>query len=204
MSLKLIKAVVCVCAVIIQAFTLSGCSNNANEPYEAPSDSSSVESTGEFSSEDSAISSEQSTASSDASSSKPVPWDTNEKYPEVFLDHQILDFFEEDSLKVKVQLHCDHEAIRAKYEEKYPKLVENQYYWNRFQFNKYEQILRDFLLDYGLNYEELERLYRLSHICTYFDYELDKGTISLMLDDARVRSITYYPNGTALDHLIEF
>ena len=199
MRSKLFKAAVCACAVIIQAFALSGCSNNANVPYETSSDSSSVESAGEFSSEDSAASSEQSTVSSDASSSKSVPWDTNEQYPEVVLDQQILDNIEEDSLDVTVQLYMDDKDIRAEYNEKFPDLVEDNYAWFRFLCNKSEQLIKDFMPDYGLNYEEIS----CSLSSAYFRWDLDKGTINSMLDDTRVRVIIYHPNGTPLDHLTE-
>lgn len=142
------------------------------------------------------------------SSADPSPESTDENstsssdeyqpYQEIYLDQQYLETLEQDRLYVRVCLYMDDEAIRADYEKKYPELVGTEVYWNylsRFFSNRGEQMIKDFVSDYNIAYEELEE--HMFKMGGSFKYELDKDTISTMLNDTRVAEIIYYiGNGT--------
>lgn len=208
-----------VCAAVMLTISFCGCSNNANEPYEMPSDSSSVESIVVNSSEESSDSSEesfdsseqstdsseQSTASSDTSLGESIgsdpesdsEWGPYEPYREIWVDDEFLKTVEEDTLNVLVVLYSNEEATRAEYKEKYPKIADNPYYWTDFLCNKNEQLVREFLSDYNIAYEDIGKLLTSADIYG----ELEKGTISLMLKDPRVSEIIYTTGGGPLDDL---
>lgn len=113
-------------------------------------------------------------------------------HDEIFLDQKLLKSIEQDRLDVMVNLHIDEEALRAEYEERYPELVEDYYSWGRFLSSSGNQVIEEFVLDYDIDYEELESVFKMG---ASFYYELDKDTISSMLNDARVAEIIYYVGG---------
>lgn len=176
------------------ALILSGCAGQTKTPVadndtssEFSSDSNSENSTeqGEISADDS---SPESTGETSTSSD-----DEYQPYQEIILDQQYLETLKEDRLDVKVLLQVDEEAVRADYEKKYPELVGKEVYWNywwRFLSNRCEQTIKDFVSDYNIAYEELEE--HVFKIGGSFTYELDKDTISTMLNDTRVAEIIYY------------
>lgn len=117
---------------------------------------------------------------------------TYQLYEEVFLNQQLLESIEQDRLDVKVNLHIDAEALRAEYEERYPELAEDYYSWGRFLSSSGDQVISEFVRDYDIDYEELESVFKMG---ATFYYELDKDTISSMLNDSRVAEIIYSVGG---------
>lgn len=117
---------------------------------------------------------------------------TYQLYEEVFLNQQLLESIEQDRLDVKVNLHIDAEALRAEYEERYPELAEDYYSWGRFLSSSGDQVISEFVRDYDIDYEELESVFKIR---ATFYYELDKDTISSMLNDSRVAEIIYSVGG---------
>lgn len=193
------------CAVIISALALTGCSERTNEQrYETPADDPAVESSGE-----STTSSEESTTNSEMSSVDPEPESSGESTvssseyvpdelswrtvpnDELWLDRQILETVEQDRLCAMVDLDLDEEALREEYNELYPNIGENPYHWFRFLCDRGEQIVREFMSDYDLNYED----YEVGRSWSEFSGELNKDTVSMILDDPRVYGILYYPTG---------
>lgn len=171
-----------VCAV---ALALAGCTNKPNKQHETPTGDSSlvtIESTGEsLKMLDDATSLSNASQTSIGEESQP--------YDEVPVNQQFLDSAEQDRLYVGVSLHIDEEALRAEFEEKNPNLAEDYYSWGRFLSNSGEQVIKEFVRDYNIDYEALESVFKMD---ASFGYELDKGTISSMLNDARVAEIIYY------------
>lgn len=183
--------IACLCTVIMSVFAVTGCSEMANDQNETPAGDSSIESTGEYSSEHSEVPVESSsTESTDGYSTSSD--NEYQPYEEKYVDQQYLGTLEQDILDVDVNLCIDEEALRAEYEEKYPDLADNYDYWGRFLIDRGEQIIREFVSDYNINYEELKSVLRMGGT---FRYELDKDTISSMLNDSRVATILYYPGG---------
>lgn len=188
MKFKFIKTdgyAVFACSVIISALALTGCSERTNEQrYESPADDTTIESNGEgtVSSEDSTASSEESETSS-----------SDESQPdEMLLDQQLLETVEKEKLCVRVYLHMDEEALREEYNEIYPDIGDDR--WYTFLSNRGEQMLREFMSDYDINYEDFSVLSSMARIAG----ELDRDTVSLMLSDPRVSEIYYYPAGFAI------
>lgn len=190
MKFKFIKTdgyAVFACSVIISALALTGCSEKTNEQrYESPVNDSTIESNGEG-----MVSSKDSTASSEegATSSR----DESQSY-EVRLDQQLLETVEKERLCVRVYLRMDEEALREEYNEIYPDIGDNSHYWYSFLSNRGEQMLKNFMTDYDINYEDFSVLSSMARIAG----ELDKDTVSLMLNDPRVSEIYYYPAGFAI------
>ncbi|MDE7230885.1 MAG: hypothetical protein K2N56_10435 [Oscillospiraceae bacterium] len=176
----------CLCACIT---AFSGCSKGANEPYETPSGDSLTESSDDSSSE----SSEMSTDDTLDESSKPQT-SSGEEYPEIVLNHEYLETVEADILYVWIHLYTDEEALRAEFEEKNPSFIDNDqlyyYYWPKHLDAYGDQIIREFLSDYGIAYEDVDVIGLLSDVHGDFD----KSVVSLMLDDPRVEEIFYCPN----------
>lgn len=192
MKLKNIQAMIsaiCLCACI--AFT--GCSERVNTPNEMPSGDQSVESSDDSSSESSEASSDYTQSESESSSSQAS---SNNEYLEIRLDHEYLETVEKDVFNVTINLHIDTEALKNEYNEKYPKLTENNYYWVKFLYDRNEQIIKEFLSDHGIACEDRE-IYTLSVIRD----EFDKSVLSSMLDDPRVAGIIYYPGDHPLSNL---
>lgn len=102
-----------------------------------------------------------------------------------------------DILYVFIHLYIGEEALRAEYNEKYPEIAENDYYWSNFLYNRNEQKIKDFLSDYGIAYEDV--FWGGYTASIYGDF--DKSIISSMLDDSRVAKITYFPGGSPLSNL---
>lgn len=117
---------------------------------------------------------------------------TYQLYEEVFLNQQLLESIEQDRLYVMVNLHIDEEALRAEFEERYPELAEDYYSWGRFLSSSGDQVISEFVRDYDIDYEELESVFKMG---ATFYYELDKDTISSMLNDVRVAEIIYSVGG---------
>ncbi|MCH5196072.1 MAG: hypothetical protein J1F28_05125 [Oscillospiraceae bacterium] len=180
--------------LLTAALVLSGCTGKTKTPPVADKDTASE------SSSDS--NSENSTESGEMSSADPSPESTDENstsssdecqpYQEIYLDQQYLETLEQDRLYVRVCLYMDDEAIRADYEKKYPELVGTEVYWNylsRFFSNRGEQLIREFVSDYDIDYEEIPSTFKLGGC---FSCNLDKNTISTMLNDTRVAEIIYH------------
>lgn len=113
-------------------------------------------------------------------------------YDEIFLDQHLLKSMEQDRLYVMVNLHIDEEALRAEYEERYPELAEDYYSWGRFLSSSGDQVIEEFVRDYDIDYEDLGSVFKMG---ASFYYELDKDTISSMLNDTRVAEIIYSVGG---------
>lgn len=177
--------------LLINALLLSGCA----EQTPAPGMDTSLELTEsnfEYSlnerSEMSVADSSPENISEDSTSSD------NEYQPyktEIFLDQQYLKTVEKGRLHVCVNLWLDDEALRKEFNEIYTDIGDDPIHWFRFLCDRGEQIVRDFMLDYNINYEDFSVL----RSNALFNGVLDKDTVSLMLNDLRVTEIVYYPTG---------
>lgn len=194
MRYKLLQMTYIVCAYTVMAsvFALTGCSEQARE-----SDTTSICEPGSETSGKYLASGEKSTADTSSESASEASTCSGEEqngYPEIDLDQRYLETVGQDRLYVHVFMHMDDEALRAEYEKEYPGQTEDYRNWGRFLSDSGEQLIRDFVCDYNIDYEKLDEL-DVFKMGGRFGKELDKSTVSLMLNDSRVAQIVYYPNG---------
>ncbi len=186
MKFRTIQATIitaCLCACMT---ALSGCSKQVNEPYETPSGDSLTASSADSSSESGEISSNNTL---DESSSKPqASKDDEYPYKSIRLDHEYLETVEQDILNVTITLKMSTEALREEYNKIYPNYTD-PYHWFRFLRNRGEQIVKKFLSDYGIVYDE----HAVLESSASFFGDFDKSLVSSMLDDPRVVEIYYEP-----------
>lgn len=191
--------VICACAAMMSALALTGCSIKTNERDETAANTSSAESTGDYSSENS----EALSGDTSSKSTGEVQTSSNDAYPgqEIYLDREYLETVERDMLETSIYLRMDEVALLDEYARIYPDLVteismdsfvaNDPYHWSSFVCSRGEQMVKDFLIDYGIDYNEKRVLTLMARIAG----EFDKNTISSMLDDPRVAEIIYYPEG---------
>ncbi|MDE6733007.1 MAG: hypothetical protein K2J77_09050 [Oscillospiraceae bacterium] len=192
MNFKVIKMMFS--TIVLSAFALTGCSKRADEQHKMPAVNSSHESIGEYSTEGIEMPADDTSSQSGNEPQTSID-EESQPYDEISVDQPFLDSVEQDRLYVRVYLHIDDEALRAEYEEKYPNLVENYNYWGQFLSNSGDQIIREFVCDYDIDYENLESVFKMG---ARFGCELDIGTISSMLNDTRVAEIIYYVGDATL------
>ena len=170
------------CAIVASVFALAGCSEKENGRYEMPS----CESNEEYStnSEMPSADSPSETISEDQTNS-----DEHQSYKEFRLDQQLLKTVEQEKLYVKLDLRMDDEAIRNEYENKYPNLLEDNYHWFSFLCKSGDKIIRELVSDYNIAYDDLTDVLDFT---ACFCCELDKDTVSSLLDDPRVYEIVYF------------
>lgn len=194
MNFKVIKTMfstIGVCAIVVSAFALTGCSEQAREWDTTSICEPGPETSGKYL----AIGEKSTDTFSESAGEAPTSSGEEQNgYPEIDLDLRYLETVEQDRLYVHVFMHMDDEALRAEYEKEYPGKTEDYRNWGRFLSDSGEQLIRDFVCDYNIDYEKLDEL-DVFKMGGRFGKELDKSIVSLMLNDSRVAQIVYYPNG---------
>lgn len=187
--------IACLCTVIMSVFAVTGCSETENDQNEMPAGDSSIESTGEYSSEHSEApvesSSTHSEASVESSSTESNSTSSNDKYQpyeEILVDQQFLDSVEQDILDVSIGLYMDVDALRDEYKKIYPNSDFAGDRWINFLCNRGEQIAKEFLSDYDIAYEDVN----VRELTLFIYGEIDKSVISSMLDDPRIVAIVCF------------
>lgn len=105
----------------------------------------------------------------------------------VFLDQELLKTVEEDKPSVTVYLYLDEEAAISEYKETYPNILNDPLNWSKFLTERADKIVREVESDYGIKYVGAY----LWGIVVYFSCNIDKETISLLLNDPRVIGIDH-------------
>ena len=105
----------------------------------------------------------------------------------VFLDQELLKTVEEDKPSVKVYLYLDEEAAISEYKETYPNILNDPLNWSKFLTERADKIVREVESDYGIKYVGAH----IWGIVVSFSCNIDKETISLLLNDPRVIGINH-------------
>ena len=105
----------------------------------------------------------------------------------VFLDQELLKTVEEDKPSVTVYLYLDEEAAISEYKETYPNILNDPLNWSKFLTERADKIVREVESDYGIKYVGAH----IWGIVVSFSCNIDKETISLLLNDPRVIGIDH-------------